>query len=480
MSRISFFSLFINKAAPLLSVSVIFFLLLFQFIYVEAQQLTGTNIDDSLLEDELEFISIPLAGVPSGATSCFNYYKFNSVQVSVGLDTKNVFSGTTATFTGDIQNENNYPIIKGSLFVKIYKKESDSSLVQLHAHNLVDSFFVLENITLDAKEKRPISFTWKVPAYAMSGEYRVATFFVVDKKFNLLGLSFTDDILGNTFDFNVVGETAGGVYFDKNDVFVDGVKHRFASFIPKLEKDKPVVIKASLINSTKEKQTLSVAWKVCAWDGLRDESCKIYKTEDVDALPGVKTPISFTVNENTNPVYYVEAQAIRKDSKSIIGVRFARDGVDKTRLNFPGLSSFPLKKDSANVIFSCLHGMGSSPIVPGGRLELLLSDSLGKAITSHVYTGGVTGEMMAAAKEFVPTRDYDKVTLTAKLYQDEKLVDESSLTYDCSVINPGTCTIENNHYIKILLILIGGVISIGFIIFTIKRLRKDKPYMKSL
>ena len=41
----------------------------------------------------------------------------------------------------------------------------------------------------------PAQFTWQVPAFAETGDYQVATYFLSDKKFNLLGLSFTDDVV---------------------------------------------------------------------------------------------------------------------------------------------------------------------------------------------------------------------------------------------------------------------------------------------
>ena len=60
----------------------------------------------------------------------------------------------------------------------------------------VDSYVVKENISLKAKGSIPVSFDWDIPTYALSGEYQVSTYFLVDNSFNMSGLSFTTDIVG--------------------------------------------------------------------------------------------------------------------------------------------------------------------------------------------------------------------------------------------------------------------------------------------
>ena len=81
--------------------------------------------------------------------------------------------------------------------------------------------------------------------------------------------------------------------------------------------------------------------------------------------------------------------------------------------------------------------------MPGGRLELSLLDQDGKVIHSYTYTGDVTGAMMGVADNFTPDKTYGTFTLDAKLYEGEKLVDQSSVTYDCENLDPSLCPVES-------------------------------------
>jgi hypothetical protein len=421
-----------------------FFLLFFSFsalaqtpapsIPENFQSLSVEEQKKIMEEVELGALSFGVPSSPPGTTDCFLYYKFGSVQASMDADVKKAVSGSPVTFSGLLENQNPYPIENGSLYVKIYRKEKNEDKARSNAHDQVDAFFVAENISLPAKGKKPLSFVWKVPAWAQSGEYRLATFFVVDKKFNLLGLSFTDDILGNTFDFEVKGETKGGVYFEKDKVMVNEKPFLFAAFIPKLEKEGSVTVKASVINTTNKEITAPITWKECRWDALRPENCLSEKKESVTLKPGERKTVSYTQEKTQNPVTYLLAETAYNDAKSIIGVRFARNEIDGIRLNFPGLTSFPLQKGASTTVFSCLHSFGTALVVPNGKLVLSLADQNGKEIFNHVYEGDVTGQMMGVASPFIPKKDYGKVSLKASLYKDGQLVDESVVEYGEDVV----------------------------------------------
>ena len=123
----------------------------------------------------------------------------------------------------------------------------------------------------------------------------------------------------------------------------------------------------------------------------------------------------------------------------MIGARFVREGVDRTRINFPGVISFPLNAGQENTLFSCLHNSGESPVVTGGKLELALTDASGNLIHQYTYSGDVTGAMMGVAEKFIPQKDYDYFVLDARLYQGDQFIDEAHLVYDCQTIDPSLC-----------------------------------------
>jgi hypothetical protein len=137
------------------------------------------------------------------AAVCPDYYTFDSVQANLSTPITSVVSGTAITFSGTLQNKNPYPIVSGGLYVKIFKSRSASDA---NGPDVVDQFQVKDGIVIPGNGSVPISFSWQVPSYAESGDYSLATCFTNADKFNLLGLSFTDDVVGNTVPFTVSGD----------------------------------------------------------------------------------------------------------------------------------------------------------------------------------------------------------------------------------------------------------------------------------
>ena len=351
-----------------------------------------------------------------GTVNCFDYYHFGSVQVDVTPSVASAVSGVPITFTGTIKNANPYPIVDGAVYVKIFRERGDGSK-DSNGPDVVDQFYALENISIPANGELPISINWQIPSYAASGEYKIATFFTVSRKFNLLGLPFTDDVVGNTASFKVAGELKNGVSFKKDAVTVGDQKYHFAAFPPRTSATDPVTVEATLTNPTGESVTVPVTWSLYHWSQNDQANFITSKTEQVTVPAGKTAKVSFVVDDANHPVYLLQGVAKWHDSSSIINVRFVREGKDQLRINFPSVMSYPLQSGEPATLFSCLHNAGASDSVPGGRLELSLLDHKGEVIHSYTYTGDVTGAMMGVAEKFTPKKTYGTFTLDAKLYQ---------------------------------------------------------------
>lgn len=393
--------------------------------------------EQSPLEEEPLFDNEPIAPI---GVSCFDYYTFGSVQAQLTAETASTVSGTPISFSGFIVNSNPYPVLDGNLFVKVFKSRGDTN--DGNGPDVVDEFFAAHNVVIPAHGKVPVSFSWKVPAYAQSGEYRIATFFTTSRKFNLLGLSFTDDVVGNTVSFSVLGEQKTGVSFKKDGASVNGEPYFFAAFPPRANATDPVPVKATLKNTTASAERVRVQWSVYQWDAQLRENVVHEFSEDITVPARGVAYSTVSVTNTEYPVYLARAEMKWKDTKSVIGVRFVREGIDRTRINFPGVLSYPLVAGQENTLFSCLHNSGSSALVPGGALELTLSDMTGEPIHTYTYTGDVSGAMMGVADTFVPEKSYDRFMLDARLYQDGEFVDEAHLVYDCDKIAPGSCVAQ--------------------------------------
>lgn len=409
-------------------------------VFLFAQEnISAADATEEISELENQPLLDSMQTPPSGV-SCFDYYTFGSVQVQLTAETASTVSGTPISFSGYIVNINPYPVLDGNLFVKVFKSRGDTN--DGNGPDVVDEFFVAHNVVIPAHGKVPVSFSWKVPAYAQSGEYRIATFFTTSRKFNLLGLSFTDDIVGNTVPFTVGGEQTKGVSFVKDGVTVNKNAYFFAAFPPRANATDPVPVKATLKNTTASAERVRVQWSVYQWDAQLRENVVHEFSEDITVPARGVAYSTVSVTNTEYPVYLVRAETKWKDTKSIIGVRFVREGVDRVRINFPGVLSYPLVAGQENTLFSCLHNSGESALVSDSSLELTITDMVGEPIHTYTYNGDVSGAMMGVADTFVPEKSYDRFMLDARLYQDGEFVDEAHLVYDCDKIAPGSCVAQ--------------------------------------
>ena len=402
---------------------------------------TSTTGTSTLPKSPLSFTQSGVEALP-GTVNCFDYYTFGSVQVDIEPSVTSTVSGTPITFAGNIVNNNPYPIVAGQLLVKVYKtKESLDTGSYQNGYPVVDQFFALEDITVPAHGKTPVIFNWEVPAYLMSGDYELNTFFMTEKRFNLIGLPFTDDVTGNKVNFSVLGQAASGVDFDKNSVTLNGNLFSFAAFPPHFTATEPVTASATLVNATADAKTIPVTWTLYNWAGERVENKLDTVTETVTLAPGEKKVISYTATKATGAISFVQAVATYKDTKSILNIRFNRDDKNEIRLNFPSVLAYPLVAGEEVTIFSCLHST-SQAVVDGGKLVLTLTDSAGAEIHTYTYDGSVTGAMMGVKDTFVPVETVSDFTLTASLFKDSQKVEEVIINYNCHTIDETLCTVE--------------------------------------
>ncbi len=375
---------------------------------------------------------------PEGTVSCFDNYHFGSVQVDVSPSVSSTVPGIPVTFSGTIKNQNSYPVIAGSVYAKVFRKQSDPSLVQQNGHLLVDQFVVKSDVTLGAEGEDAISFDWNIPSSAPAGDYEVALFFYTADRFNLLGLTFTDDVVGNKASFSVKSENQGEVAFDKNAVTLNGNQYRFAAFPPRFTKDESVKTEVKLKNTTGKDQVAAVSWKLYNWDALRKENFIEEKRETISLRSGETKTLSYATTKEKGAVSFLVVEAVTNGQKSLLDIRFVRDGVSETRINFPGIASFPLVKGQPNAVFACAHST-NLPLVPNSELALTLKDNAGNIIHDYTYKGGITGSMMGLKDAFTPKQTYDTFTLTTTLKKDGKVVESLDLNYDCSRIDPTLC-----------------------------------------
>ncbi len=415
-----------------------------------------TTIPDPNAPMRLDGFQNPFAQA-DGTVNCFDYYSFGSVQAEFTPSVTQVVAGTKITFKGLLHNKNQYPVVNGSFIVKIFKT-NESSEKNIFGPDVVDEFIVKKDVSLNASSAVPISFDWKVPSHAPSGTYKAVAFFTVADKFNLLGLTFTDDVIGNSANFAVLGENSDFIGFNKTKVFVDGNQYFFAAYPPRVSGTSSIPVEAELQNPTSQIKRVKVLWEVYSWDAQSEKNFLTSSTTFVTLQPKSSLKTSMAVWHTEKPVYYVRATALYEDSKSILGVRFVRRDINDARINFPSVQSFPLKKGEKNGLFSCLHSISDTAEAPSGTLKLTLTDLKDNVIHKYEYSGVITGNMMGVQEAFTPEKDFDNVKLKAELISNGKTVDSSELIYMCENINPKDCK-SNTKTIALIAVVLFAIIA---------------------
>lgn len=384
------------------------------------------------------FTTVSAPTGPAGTVNCFDYYHFQSVQVNVTPTASSTPAGSPVTFTGTLENQNSYPIVDGQIYVKIFRDNPDQTAALLNANDLIDQYVLKSSISLAAHGKTPLSFTWTPPLNLQAGGYKAAFYFETSQRFNLLGLSFEDDVTGNTTSFNIGNNpSVKNVMFDKSSVTMNGQPFYFAQPPLSFGTTTAVKISAKLVNPTSDSLPVTVTWQDYNWDGLRAKSLVDATTSSVTLAPHTSTVVSYTETKNPGVVSYVVATATAQGVASILDTRFGRDGREEARLALPGITSYPLTQGQGNTLFACFHAI--SPSMSDATVSAVLKDSSGNIIASTTYAGVIPGDMTAIAYAFTPAQSYTDFSLIETLSQGGTIIDQVTQKYSCADIDPSLC-----------------------------------------
>lgn len=375
----------------------------------------------------------------SAPSQCFDYYTFGSVNAPIYSDTSNPAAGTAVEFTVNLTNNNPYPVVDANVYVKLFRERPAGEESAQLAH-LVDQFQAIQGVSIPANATKEHTFTYDIPAALPSGEYKVATFVSTAERYNLLGLPFTDDVVGDSTTLTIAGDQTGMVRWNRDQVLVDQKQHYFASFIPEVSPTEPVRVTAPIYNELDTPIDGQLTWKVYHWDQQNQANLIDTTTRPISIAAGDTIPATFTLENTDHAAYVVVGEVEYEGTTSLINVRFARTDIAEIRLNYPGVLSYPLVEGEENTLFSCLHSASSFDLVPDSRLDLTLLDAKGNELHSYTYEGPVSSAMMGVADTFIPQQSYDTFTLNAALYQNDTLVEEVSFSYDCAELTDGPCS----------------------------------------
>ena len=419
---------------------------------------------------------------PKGLEDCFNYYTFGSVTASLSASLSRAYQGTGLTVSGTITNQNPYPVSNATVWVKVIKlntdvkKGSEDRLI-----DVTDMFKVAEHITLAAGDTKPISFVWKVPADAQPGRYRLATFVQGNGQFSLSGLLFTDDVFGGTLDVSVTGRDFGALRFDRGSVQLDKKPFHFTGYPPQTDASSTPTVSATVVNSTGSILPAHVAWKLYYWDNALPSHLLAERTEEQLVAAHASTTLSYTVTDTAHSVYYLTGELLDKNGagRSIIGVRFVRNGVNLPRLEFAGVNRYPVATSST--AFACMHATSDdqhTPVADGKLTISVFAPGLfgTTTIAQKSYEGPIPADMLALT---VPFRTKASTfTVIADLFQNGKIVDSVAVPYRCEELQDA-CPSAPSAGLLVLWVIAGLAVTGGSIFGAYLLVRKYRLARKN-
>jgi len=396
--------------------------------------LSGAN-DKTPTDKEYEWTGGDLGTKSDTSVNCDDFYQFGSITSEIKSEKDTYKSGEEITFKGKIRNENNYPIVNGNLYVQILRGNKEGVLI--NGDHIVDEFFAQDNISLSPKGEKDVEFKWRVPANSIDGGYSMATFFTVNKKYNLAGLSFWNHTYAGFSDFKVTG-LKDGVSFNRNKVTVNGKAFELRSMSEPLPNDKPINVKVPLQNKTAKVLNLNLSYKLYYWDSLQQINLLDSKKENVSLAPGASKDISYVINNSEKPVYYLTITAEGEGVKSVINVRPTTTG-SQVRLNFSGIDNFPVNKGDKLTSFVCFHNTSFAGEMDT-KIEQIIRDKNGTVVDKLEYQGMIGGSIGAAKNDVTAIADYEYLTVETKVYGSKgDLIEENTLVYDCSLFDKDYC-----------------------------------------
>lgn len=373
-----------------------------------------------------------VGGGIASPVSCFAYFKPGSVIINLSTDKSDYKVGDEVKVSGKVINGNSFPISQGNILIQVYRQSSDKN----GPDYLVDEFFV-QDIALNAREARNISFAWRPPSGISGGKYIVGGFFTINKNIYVSGAPFNEKAYDRAYvAFNVRSiDDSNEVIIDKQNIKFNGKSYEYFGIIPAVKAGQPIEIAANLKNLSNKSQEVKISKKVYYWDNLQEDNVVQKEAEKVTLNAGGELNLYYS-SKGLNSGSYLYELVIESQSgvKSIGKVRFQVVG-DKAAIHvkFLGLSNWPIKKDANVFMFACFESL-----IPGapanGKVYLTLRDAADNDVLQRVeYTGPIEYNPIAIKNDFKAEEDKLGLILESQVYDNQgNLLDSESIKYDCS------------------------------------------------
>lgn len=422
-----------------------------------------------IIDEQTANATIEAENVKEGeVASCFDYYKFPSVAVVLNTNTNSYNPGDTVVIGGKIKNNNNYPIVGVDVKARLVKDIPEPVYSRSEIITM-DEFDVAENISVDSNGEYSVSYSHKLSMDAPSGDYQVMFYVVEQDRFNLAGLSFTNDIVASKIDFEVKGSNPDYVYLDQTQIMVGDQEHNVMAFVTQHKSDVVIPVTLPLYNPELEEKVMVVTYDLYSWDSANQKNKIDTRIEEVTVAPQSESMLEYKVDNGTLPVYYLSITAHPKgnpEEKTMSNIRFALRDETKSRINFAGVNSYPLKQGEESTLVVCFHEGSARSSTENVRVETIVYDQDQKEISRIEFDGKMIPDIQGIIKKFTPKKDLENFTVVTKMYNSKgEELDSIEKEYNCKDINPELCPVQKPMSPFLVIAIIGIILGLCVLVY---------------
>lgn len=405
--------------------------------------------------------------------ACSDYYMLGSLHIDLTQNYSTYNAGDPIVLTGSLKNTNAYPLIGVDIKARLVKDIPEANVLRSEIIILED-INIAQNLTIEAGEEYPISYSHLLPLNAPSGDYQMYFYAVEQDRYNLSGLSFTNDITGSQIAFTVNGAPSDHIYLDQTQITVGDQEHNVMGRMTQHTSGSAIPVSIPLYNPETTSKQMTVTYNLYSWDSSHSKNLITTQTEQVTVEPLSEKMLTYTLTQPSHPVYYLSIEASPTDKikdSSVFRetthahIRFAIKDISSPRLVFSTVTTYPLMQGSESSIVTCFQGMHEGE-EPYAKIETTLKDMNGKILAQSLYEGLVPSWGTAIKQTLSPRTDTFDFILSTTVYDDKgNLIDQVDKVYtECGDADVEFCPPEKTFPWTTLLLTLGGVlILLGFV-----------------
>ena len=351
---------------------------------------------------------------------------FNSVSVFLTSKKDINIAGKKAEFLGDITNSNDYPIVNLDLWVRIFKHNSEGKSF------LVDQFLAKDNLTIQSKEEQKFSFLYSIPVSFPKGKYTATAFLTAAKTYHFQKVGFIDTFTLGVAGFEIQSPGQELVYLDQDQVKVNDEELKIGTSsdgqINQIEENSDVKINFQVVNRRNTREDFKLTYSLYNWDTINPSNLIREETEKITLNHQETKELQYLIPKVSPGAYKLKITAKSGTVQSMLEIPFITKEFKRSKLQFSGISKFPVNQGDKIQMFACFRNVGKGEFE--GTVETTLKDEKNKIVAKDIYTGPITDVLKETKKEIVSSENYGYLTLTAVIKdKNGKVIDKAVTTY---------------------------------------------------